>query len=68
MSTFSETMTGMEFMVRDRLNLLRSPDLFLADDATGGLCWADAELTLVAEDVEAEESLLGTKTYYRVTG
>ena len=55
LSTLSETMTGMAFMVRERLNLRRSPDFFTT--AVGGaLGWA--ELTLVADDVEAEESLL----------
>ena len=57
LSTFSETMIGMEFMVRERLNLRRSPDFFTdATAAAGALGWA--ELTLVADDVEAEESLL----------
>ena len=59
LSTFSETMTGMEFMVRERLNLRRSPD-FLTDAATAGALGC-AELTLVADDVvdvEVDESLL----------
>ena len=62
LSTFSETMTGMEFMVRERLNLRRSPDFFTVAATAGAL--GCAELTLVADDVvdvEVKESLLGNE-------
>ena len=60
LSTFSDTITGIEFMVSERLNLRRSPDFFTVATAAGAL--GCAELTLVADevvDVEVEESRLG---------
>ena len=63
LSTFSETTTGMEFMVRERLKRRRSPDFLTgaADAAAaGGLGWAEV-VTLVADDVDVEESLLKTR-------
>ena len=62
LSTFTDTMNGMEFMVRERLNLHRSLDFFTVAAIGGDLGWAD--LTLVAEDVvdvEVQESLLGNE-------
>ena len=61
LSTFSETMIGMEFMVRDRLKRRRSPDFLTgATAAAGGLGWAEV-VTLVTDDVDVEESLLKTR-------
>ena len=57
LSTFTDTMNGMEFMVRERLNLRRSLDIFTVAATAGDLGWAD--LTLVADDVvdvEVQES------------
>ena len=62
LSTFTDTMNGMEFMVREGLNLRRSLNFFTVAATARALGWA--ELTLVADDVvdvEVQESLLGNE-------
>ena len=62
LSTFTDTMNGMEFMVREDLNLRWYLNFFTVAATARALGWA--ELTLVADDVvdvEVQESLLGNE-------